>query len=61
MVENPRVLDNTPDQTGYSDGIGLKNVRRRLNIIYSDRHKLDIMENEDTFTVDLQLELDSEK
>ncbi len=38
-------------------GIGLKNVRRRLALLYNGRHRLDIHETQTTFEVDLQLQL----
>lgn len=40
------------DKTG---GIGLANVQRRLALIYPDRHKLGIIDENDTFTVHLKL------
>lgn len=38
-------------------GIGLKNVRRRLDLIYGDRYDLDIQESEDRFVVRLNMQL----
>jgi LytS/YehU family sensor histidine kinase len=40
-----------------SEGIGLANVRKRLNLLYPDRHKLTILNREDTFEVELILDL----
>jgi len=40
------------DKTG---GIGLTNVQRRLELIYPDRHKLVITDENDTFTVNLNI------
>jgi sensor histidine kinase YesM len=40
-----------------SGGIGLENVRRRLNLIYPKRHKLQIQDREDAYVVDLKLKL----
>lgn len=40
------------DKTG---GIGLANVQRRLALIYPDRHKLNIIDENDTFTVYLNI------
>ncbi len=45
----------------FSSGIGIANVRKRLQLIYPDRHWLEITETEDTFIVDLKIELDSNK
>ena len=37
------------------EGIGLKNVRRRLELIYPDEYKLDIRESENEFEVNLEI------
>ena len=47
MPEHPR-----------SGGIGLVNVRRRLNIHYPDHHTLTIEDQPNIYSVDLKLELD---
>ncbi len=39
-------------------GIGLSNIRRRLNLLFPDRHQLEIYDNETTYIVKLKLELD---
>lgn len=38
-------------------GIGLKNVKRRLELLYPGRHLLEIREAEGTFEVELQLQI----
>lgn len=38
-------------------GIGLNNVRRRLDLLYAGQHRLDIQNNHSSFDVDLQLQL----
>jgi sensor histidine kinase YesM len=38
-------------------GLGLPNVRRRLDLLYGDRHCLAISENETTYTIELSIEL----
>ncbi len=40
-----------------SGGIGLVNVRRRLDILYPGRYKLDIHDNPNTYEVDLYIDL----
>jgi len=40
-----------------SSGIGLKNVKRRLELLYPKKHRLTIQEDEVNFSVDLTLEL----
>lgn len=56
-VENNRPKIENADEMGYSEGIGLKNVRRRLDLIYGDQYTLDISGNADTFSINLQLKL----
>jgi len=43
----------------YTERIGLKNVRRRLELIYPQKHQLKIKQEHDIFTVDLRLELNT--
>ena len=38
-----------------SSGIGLKNVRRRLELLYPKKHTLTIVEDDVNFSVDLNL------
>jgi sensor histidine kinase YesM len=38
-------------------GIGLKNVQRRLDLIYPGQHELDIRQNEDRFDIRLRMHL----
>lgn len=38
-------------------GIGINNVRQRLNLLYKDKHNLQIREEEEVFVVDLRVEL----
>ena len=40
-----------------SSGIGLHNVRRRLELLYKEDYKLDIMQNESVFIAELELKL----
>jgi hypothetical protein len=40
-----------------SSGIGLANVRRRLELLYKEDYKLDIMQNDNVFITDLKLKL----
>ncbi len=48
------------DVSGNS-GIGLKNVRRRLDLLYSNRYELKIEETENTYQVRLDLQLNENK
>jgi len=54
---------NTVDYTSKGStepvgGIGLKNVKRRLELLYPGKHKLDISEDQGWFTVNLSLQVD---
>ena len=40
-----------------SGGIGLNNVKRRLNLLYPNKYNLDIRDETDTYTVELSLVL----
>jgi len=45
---------NKPNQTG---GIGLSNIKRRLELVYPNRYSLDIYKGEEDFSVNLKLML----
>jgi LytS/YehU family sensor histidine kinase len=38
-------------------GIGINNVRQRLELLYNDKHDLQIREDEEVFVIDLRMEL----
>ena len=40
-----------------SSGIGINNVRQRLDLLYKDKHDLQIREEEEVFVVDLRVQL----
>lgn len=43
----------------FENGIGLKNVQKRLEILYPNKHELKIISEPDVFIVNLKLELES--
>jgi two-component system LytT family sensor kinase len=45
------------DQKDQSSGIGLVNIRRRLELIYPDQHELTILKNENLYTTTLIVNL----
>lgn len=50
------IFDKTrPINKDNAHGIGLANIKRRLELIYPGRHFLDIKEEDNTFTVVLSL------
>ena len=48
-------LSKQPTTQREKSGVGLINVQKRLELIYPDKHKLDMELNGNTFTVDLTL------
>lgn len=45
------------NQNGRERGIGLQNVKKRLQLIYKDKHQLDIYKEDNFFVVQLSLDL----
>lgn len=56
-VENSKSSEITKDEQQYKEGIGLTNVKRRLDLIYSGDYDLKIMDDDDSYLVVLKLEL----
>lgn len=55
-----RVENSIPKDTMIKDkigGIGLENVKKRLNILYAEKHKLYIDTNDQVFKVELRINL----
>ncbi|MEM6344542.1 MAG: histidine kinase [Bacteroidota bacterium] len=55
-VENPIHQKRTSDHSGY-EGIGLENVKKRLQLLYPDRYLINIDNKADRFKVVLTLNL----
>ena len=55
-IENSKGKSTETDDVKYK-GIGIENVRKRLDLIYNDLYSLKISENENTFKVLLQIQL----
>ena len=55
-IENSKGHASGINDSKYK-GIGIGNVKKRLDLIYSGLHKLTISENDNTFRVHLQLQL----
>ena len=51
---NFKVQTHTLEDTSYK-GLGLKNVKRRLDLLYPDAHTLIVTEGKDTYTISLTL------
>jgi two-component system, LytTR family, sensor kinase len=50
-----RYSENGDEVKDKSSGIGLANVRRRLNLLYGDKHYLEIVRENNRFTVKLEI------
>ncbi|HEX8505467.1 MAG TPA: hypothetical protein VF630_08875, partial [Hymenobacter sp.] len=55
LIINSKNADGTPASSPA--GIGLRNVRQRLQLLYPQRHCLEVEARPDTFTVRLTLPL----
>ncbi len=57
-IDNSKV-ETAPKPTGKkSGGIGLVNVRRRLNLVYPNSHELSVKDSPTNYYVDLKIKLD---
>jgi two-component system, LytTR family, sensor kinase len=59
-VRNSRSMLVVNDVSGYSEGIGLKNVKRRLELLYPEKHQLTIEQTDDEYSIHLRIILDTE-
>jgi len=56
-IENSKPLKVLKPAVPNSGGIGLENVKRRLKLLYPDKHELNIIENPESYKVKLNIEL----
>ncbi len=56
-IENSKAEKLPAIEHRRSGGIGLVNVRRRLNLLYPNHYNLDIKDNPNTYAVNLKLDL----
>ncbi len=52
-----KIAPESAEDKDSSSGIGLKNVKRRLELLYADRHKLEIKKENNWFIISLFLQL----
>ncbi|MAZ73008.1 MAG: histidine kinase [Flavobacteriaceae bacterium] len=52
-----RIKNSNANDTPTQGGIGLDNIKKRLQLLYPNKHKLTIDNNEDEFVVYLQLKI----
>jgi LytS/YehU family sensor histidine kinase len=55
-VENSKST-GTADHPAPEGGVGLENVKKRLDILYPGRHRLQIGEDENTYRISLEIQL----
>lgn len=58
ILETKNVKSNHSIQSATNSGIGLKNARERLLLLYPNKHKLEIDDSGSSFHVKLQIEID---
>ncbi len=58
-IENSAIKGYSGQQLSGGGGVGLENVKRRLNLIYGEQHTLKITQDEDSYFVYLKLKLES--
>ena len=59
-----KLLNGKVNQPGYEQsgsGIGIKNVEKRLALLYPGKHELSITNEEEVFIVNLKVELEQKK
>lgn len=61
LVENNFEASNSTSDDLLTKGIGLKNVEKRLSLLYPDKHQLEIEEKENWYKVQLNLNLEEWK
>lgn len=57
LVENSKPTGNVATANKSNSGIGLQNVKRRLDLLYPGRHELNIDDKPDTYKTLLKLDL----
>ncbi len=60
IPDNERFASTQVIETGKNNGIGIENVRKRLDLIYGDMYKLEIKSDTKEFDVKLELEVNNE-
>ncbi len=55
-IENSRDANRASAKESYTEGIGLKNVIRRLELVYKNKHELKIDDKNDSFKVVLTID-----
>ena len=56
-VFNTKAIKQQADPAGYKEGIGVSNITRQLALVYADRYQLDVVEKDDSYQVNLHIDL----
>lgn len=56
LLETKNAISNHTNQSITNSGIGLKNARERLLLLYPNKHNLEIHNSDSFFNVKLQIE-----
>jgi len=56
FIQNP-IAKRVPKSTNGNNGVVLKNIKKRLNLVYPRRHELTITTKDNKYTVELNLSL----
>jgi sensor histidine kinase YesM len=56
-IYNTKPEKSQKDETDFKKGIGLRNIKNQLSLIYPDKHFLDIKETKESYLVNLTIEL----
>jgi two-component system, LytTR family, sensor kinase len=59
LVRNSCAMLPDHDLAGYTEGIGLKNVKRRLELLYPEKHKLELEQTDKEFSIQLMIILET--
>ncbi|MEM8567476.1 MAG: histidine kinase [Bacteroidota bacterium] len=57
-VDNSKSKELSKDEQQYREGIGLQNVKRRLQLAYEGNYELKILDTDESYLVVLKIELD---
>jgi LytS/YehU family sensor histidine kinase len=56
LIENNRGISGEPDEK-QSGGVGLNNIRSRLELIYRENYTFDVGDQKDLFSVKLKIKI----
>ena len=57
VIANSKPVKTSANHSERGEGIGLKNVKQRLKILYGDNYSMEIRDEENVFTVLLEIDL----